>query len=304
MSHEDIEFTIEGATIRGWFYPADGVDGPAACVVAQHGLSAVKEMWLDHYAEVFQAAGMACLLYDHPGFGASDAVPGYPRQEIDPWQQIRFMQHAITYAQTRPEVDPDRIGLWGSSYGGSHAIVVAATDRRIKAVVSQLMPVSGAMAFQQLVRIDHWADLDTKFAEEHAARFAGKEATVIPVATDDPHGEAALPTLETYRWFTETSAERAPSWRNEVTLLSMEYFRGYLPGAWLPLVSPTPLLMVVAPRDRLADGQQAIRAYETALHPKKLALVPGGHFDSYSGPGFEIASGHAREWFVEHLRDA
>jgi hypothetical protein len=40
------------------------------------------------------------------------------------------------------------------------------------------------------------------------------------------------------------------------------------------------------------------------VHPKKLVLVPGGHFDAYVGPGFEISSGAARDWFVEHLLTA
>ena len=61
-----------------------------------------------------------CVVYDNPGFGASDAAPGQPRQEIDPWEQIRDYQHAITYAQMRPEVDAARIGVWGSSYSAAH----------------------------------------------------------------------------------------------------------------------------------------------------------------------------------------
>ncbi|MFC7648876.1 hypothetical protein ACFQX6_56925 [Streptosporangium lutulentum] len=40
-----------------------------------------------------------------PGFGASDAASGKPRHEIDPWEQIRDYQHAITYASNRPDVD-------------------------------------------------------------------------------------------------------------------------------------------------------------------------------------------------------
>jgi fermentation-respiration switch protein FrsA (DUF1100 family) len=59
--------------------------------------------------------------------------------------------------------------------------------------------------------------------------------------------------------------------------------------------------MVVAPNDRLVAGEVACEAYETALHPKKIVLVPGGHFEAYVGRGFEISSGAARDWFVEHL---
>jgi len=302
MSRQDIEFSAQGATLRGWFYPAEGAaGGESPCVVLQHGFAAVKEMWLDRYAETFAAAGLACLVYDHPGFGASDAVPGTPRQEIDPWQQVRFIQHAITYAASRPDVNAERIGLWGSSYGAGNAYVSAAIDRRIKCVVGQVPAISGSRHFRELVRIDNWAGMDAMFAAERAARARGHEPTLIPVVTEDPTAVAALPTPDSYQWFITTAEQRAPGWRNEVTLLTMEYFRGYEPGAYLPLIAPTPLLMVVAPDDRLAAGELATAAYATAAHPKRLQLVGGGHFDAYTGAGFEISSAAARDWFVEHL---
>jgi uncharacterized protein len=258
-------------------------------------------MWLDRIAEVFQSAGLAALVYDHPGFGASDALDGTPRLEVDPWQQVRCIQDAITYAQSRSDVDGDRIGLWGSSYGGGHALVVAATDRRVRAVVSQVPFVSGSQHFKEFVRIDHWAGLDAAFSGERQARLAGAEATMLPVVATDPTAGAALPTSDAYEWCVGTANERAPSWENKITLLSMEYLRAYEPGAWVSLIAPTPLLMVVAPMDRVANGQLATAAFERALEPKKLALIPGGHFDPYAGPSCELASQAARGWFAEHL---
>lgn len=86
-----------------------------------------------------------------------------------------------------------------------------------------------------------------------------------------------------------------------MTLRTLELFQGYEPGEYLKRISPTPLLMVVAPNDRLVAGELACEAYETAAHPKKLVLLPGGHFDAYVGRGFKISSGAARDWFVEHL---
>lgn len=298
MTRQDIEFSAQGATLRGWFYPADS--HPAPCVVMQHGFSATKEMWLDKYAEVFQQAGLAVLVYDHPGFGESDPVPGTPRQEIDPWVQLRFIQHAITYAQNRDEVDAERIGIWGSSYGGAHAYVIGAIDRRVKAVVGQVPAISGSASFKTLVRIDNWAAMDAAFSAERQAIAGGAEPTLIPVVAEDPAALAALPTPDSYEFFTAVAKERAHTWRNEVTLLTMEYFRGYEPGSYIPMIAPTPLLMIVAPHDRLADGQLATEAFKTASEPKKLVIVPGGHFDAYV-PEFELTSSAARDWFVEHL---
>jgi uncharacterized protein len=302
MAREDVEFSAQGATLRGWFYPAEGsTGGEEPCVVLQHGFAAVKEMWLDRYAEVFAAAGLNCLVYDHPGFGASDAVPGTSRQEIDPWQQIRFIQHAITYARSRPDVNAERIGLWGSSLGAANAYVTAAIDRRIKAIVGQVPATSGSQHFRELVRIDKWAEMDAMFAAERQAIAGGAAPTMMQVVAEDPTAVSALPTADSYRWFTAIAERRAPAWRNEVTLLTMEFFRGYEPAKYLPLISPTPLLMIVAPNDRLAAGELASAAYETAVAPKELRLVDGGHFDAYTGAGFDTTSTAARDWFVEHL---
>ena len=143
---QDVEFDAEGVTLRGWLYTPDGASGPAPTVVMAHGFSAVKEMYLDRFAEAFAPAGLAALVFDNRNFGASD---GEPRQEIDPWAQVRDYRHAITYAETRDEVDAGRIGIWGSSYSGGHVLVVGAIDRRVKCVV---VPGAARLGARELPR--------------------------------------------------------------------------------------------------------------------------------------------------------
>lgn len=142
MPRKDIEFkTTDGVTLRGWFFtPASVAAGTKLpCLVMAHGWSALKEMDLDAFAEHFTAQlPITCLVYDNRGFGASDAAPGQPRHEIIPSAQRDDYSDAITYAQTLPEVDPARIGIWGSSYSGGHVLYVGAADRRVKAVLSQV----------------------------------------------------------------------------------------------------------------------------------------------------------------------
>jgi dienelactone hydrolase len=115
----DIEFDAEGTVLRGWLYTPDGTNGPSPVIVMSHGFSAVKEIYLDRFGEVFANRGLASLIYDNRNFGASD---GEPRQEIDPWAQVRDYRHAITYASTLPEVNAGAIGVWGSSYSGGHVL--------------------------------------------------------------------------------------------------------------------------------------------------------------------------------------
>src|SRR5271166_2927278 len=158
---KDIEFkTQDGLTLKGWHYLPDRLSGKAPTIVMAHGFSAVKEMYLDKFAEAFSAAGLAALVYDNRNFGASD---GEPRQEIDPWQQVRDYRHAITWIGSRPEIDAGRIGVWGSSYSGGHVLTVAAIDRRVKCVVSQVPLASGSRNLKRLVRADMFAAVRQQF---------------------------------------------------------------------------------------------------------------------------------------------
>jgi uncharacterized protein len=297
MARRDIEFDAEGVTLRGWFYDADGRSGAAPTVVMAHGFSAVKEMYLDKFAELFAAAGLNALVFDNRNFGASD---GEPRQEIDPVQQVRDYRHAITYATTLDEVDPTRIGAWGSSYSGGHVLVLGAIDRRVKAVVAQVPLISGSANIAELVRADFRAGFRQMFDDDRAARYRGDPPAMVPVVAEDPLAPSALPTPDSWTWFTETGKTRAPSWKNEVTLRTVEMLGEYEPIAYISRISPTPLLMVVAREDHLTPAHLAIDAYERAREPKRLVILPTGHFDAYVD-GFEGASAPARDWFVEHL---
>lgn len=297
---EDIAFNAEGTTLRGWLYTPDRGPDPFPCVVMAHGFSAVKEMYLDSYAEVFAQAGLAALVFDNRNFGESD---GEPRQEIDPWVQIRDYRHAITYLGTRLEIDRERIGVWGSSYSGGHVLVVGALDRRVKCVVSQVPLTNGYHNIQRLVRADVISTIRELFNNDREARFAGMEPAMIAVVTNDPQGMAALPTPDSYTWFTETGDEIAPNWNNEVTLRTVEMLMEYEPGSYIERISPTPLLMLIAAQDHLAVAEEAFITYNRALEPKKLVVLPGGHFTAYTGSGFELSSSSARDWFVQHLID-
>jgi uncharacterized protein len=294
----DIEFDAEGVTLRGWFYrPDDAGDDPLPTIVMAHGFSAVKEMYLDTYAERFAEAGLAALVFDNRNFGASD---GEPRQEIDPWAQVRDYRHAITFAGQLPNVRRDAIGVWGSSYSGGHVLVVGAIDRRVRAVVSQVPLISGWRNVLRLVRADLVAQFRGMFDADREARYQGKEPELVPVVNDDPLGPAALPTPDSFEWFTATGRTRAPSWRNEVTLRSVELLTEYEPGIYIERISPTPLMMVVGAADHLTVADEALAAFGRAMEPKQLVLLPGGHFDAYTND-FDTAAGDAAGWFVRHL---
>jgi pimeloyl-ACP methyl ester carboxylesterase len=295
-NRSDVEFSSDGVTLRGWYYRATS-GGTAPTIVMCHGFAAVKEMYLDRYAEVFSANGFNVLVYDNRNLGASD---GTPRGEITPWQQIDDFRNAITYAETLEGTDPERIGIWGSSYSGAHVLVVAAQDRRVKCVSSQVPVVDGDANFRQLVRADFIDGARGGFDEDRRARFRGEDPVMIDVVNEDPMAPSALPTPDSYEWFIGTRELRAPGFVNSCTLRSVERFSEYQPGAYIRLISPTPLLMSVAVNDVLTPTKIAIDGFQEAREPKKMVVLPGGHFDAYVD-GFEISSTVQLEWFTEHL---
>ncbi|HVA68913.1 MAG TPA: alpha/beta hydrolase [Candidatus Binataceae bacterium] len=295
---KDIEFNAEGVTLRGWLYTPERAGAKVPAVVMAHGFSAVKEMYLDRFAECFAAAGLAALVFDNRNFGASD---GEPRQEIDPWAQVRDYRHAITWIRAQPGIDRERIGVWGSSYSGGHALVVGAIDRRVRCVVSQVALISGYRNFQRFIRQDMMGELRAQFDADREARFNGAKPAMVPVVSADPLVPSALPTVDSAEWFLETGRTRAPAWRNEVTLRTIEMITEYEPGSYIAKISPTPLMMIVAKGDHVAAADQALEAFGEAREPKRLVILKGGHFDAYVRD-FESASKPACDWFVEHLK--
>lgn len=293
---KDIEIDAEGVTLRGWLYKPDDRSEPAPIIVMAHGFSGVKEQYLDRYAEVFSNAGMCALVFDHRNFGGSD---GTPRQEIDPWQQIRDYRHAITFASLLPEIDQNRIGIWGTSYSGGHVLVVGAIDRRVKCVVSQVPTISGSASALRRIRPDLVSATIERFNEDRVARFKGRDPMMIPVVSEDSATPCALAGEEPWE-FLQTSTPFAPEWRNEVTLRTMEMAREYEPGVYIPRISPTPLLMIVGTSDTVTPTDLALNGYEQALQPKKLVLLEGSHFVPYVDK-FKESSNAARDWFTKNL---
>lgn len=293
----DIEFDARGTALRGWLYTPDSGSGPFPTVVMAHGFSALKEMDLDHYAEVFAAGGVAALVYDNRNFGASD---GHPRCEIDPVAQRRDYQDGITYAQSRPEVDENRVGIWGTSYTGGLVLIAAALDRRVKCVVSQVPYISGYENMLQVMPIENREQFYQLIDEERRALAAGNPPSTVTVCTDDPTKPITAPGRQTYRYFTTHARDKGLNWENQVTIRSLELRLEYEAMPYMARISPTPLLMIVADRDEITPTDIALRAFERALEPKQLVLLRGGHYHAYL-EGFDQAARAARDWFVHHL---
>jgi fermentation-respiration switch protein FrsA (DUF1100 family) len=301
MRH-DIEFPGFGGTkLRGWLYvPTTAL--PAAAVVMAHGFSAVKEMALDRFAEVFCEAGMTVLGYDHRNLGASD---GEPRQLINPWAQARDYRYAIGWLAGRPEADAERIAIWGSSFSGGEVMVVGACDERVKAVVANV-PMSGFPGVDYSETKARFAAIRATLLDESGRGLAdaGGEVTgpLAVVREDDNDLPVFLNQPESEKWFLEFGKVPGSTWRNQVTLQNAFGSEpAFDPGVSIHYVSPRPLLLVVATQDRLAETAVTLAAFERARPPKEIAMVEGDHFEPYQGPGFAQASAATRDFLLKHL---
>lgn len=282
---EDVRFGANGVELAGVLLrPAGG--GPHPLVILSHGFSAVMAMGLLDYAELFRAAGLACLVYEHRGFGASG---GEPRHEIDPWQQVADLRDALSYARTLPGIDPARLGLWGTSYAGGHALVVAALDRRVRCVVSQVPLVEGYATLRSWIGEANWALMQQRFADDRDARYRGEAPRIT---------KPARPGDQTWDWVVAIGAEAI--YPNRITQRSLELIASYEPGQFVARIAPTPLMMILASGDTQTPYAGQLAAFERAGEPKKLVTIAGGHYDPYT-TSFGTAAGAARDWFVAHL---
>jgi uncharacterized protein len=290
-----VEFvSADGIVLRGHVH-ATSTNSPG--IVMSHGFGGVHAQ-IDHYAAFFAASGFAVLNYDHRGFGISD---GTPRQEVDPYLQISDWRDAITFAATQPEFANSGYGVWGSSFAGGLAMVVAANDPRVLCVVGQIPNVSGHRNSAKLFTASGLAEIRRRAARDRSARCMGAEPATVPMFPAKPGEFAAfmrdIPE-EIIEWGGET-----PEWRNEVTVRSIEHMIEFEPAGWMPYVTPKPLLMIVAEHDRCTFVDVQRDVFNTLSGPKKLVSFAGGHFDAYV-QFFDETAGAARVWFEEHLRNA
>ena len=285
FERRDIDIKMpDGVSLSGWHYAVAATNAPV--IVMSHGFGAVKEMQLDLIAESFAGGGFNCVVYDHRCLGASE---GLPRHHIDPWQQVADCREVVTFARNLAGVDGNRLGIWGTSYSGGHALVMGATDRRIRAVVSQGATISGWRTSLRRFPGDSWGDMSKRFADDRDASFKGAAPKLVrqmaltdeDMQRSDIATDTAAPGNSGVEWIRATPADKLKNWGNQMTLRSLELYRSYEPGAFIAQISPTPLLVITMDNDTTTPTDEILEAYNRAREPKRLKIMRGGHCDLY-----------------------
>ena len=251
---------------------------------------------IEKYAARFAERGLVAMAIDYRGWGESDgfvSITGpkrvggdehrdetrftetqanvvVKRTRLLPLKQVEDYRNAISYLQGEPGVDPDRIGVWGSSFAGGNSIVVAALDARVKAVSVQVPAVG------------------TKTAGPAPYRLQGKllEDAIKRART----GQGA-------------EYETGFSYKRKVDVETQQAVAEYNPMNYLPAIGTRPVLFIVAEKDELINNQRSAHtAFEMLSGPKDYIEVPGvTHFEMYIGDAFERSSNAAADWFLKYL---
>lgn len=276
MSHhrKDVTFEVRGTRCAGiLFLPGGEARLPA--VVLAHGFSGTMDR-LFEVAAHFAENGIAALVFDYRNFGASG---GAPRQVVDVDAQLEDLAAAVAFARAQPRIDPERVAVWGNSLGGGHAVVLAARDPRIAAVIAQI-PFNG---FPKKVEgrsaKDAWKLMGAILGDAMRGLLR-LPPRLIPMVGHP--GEVAVTALPDAQRHLVLLRGESTTWRNEVAPRGLLKMMWYRPGKSAPQVR-APLLVCIAAEDQ-ATPEELTRPIAERAPKGELKRYAGGHFDFYNAP--------------------
>jgi dipeptidyl aminopeptidase/acylaminoacyl peptidase len=292
MKREDVAFYSEGCRLSGHLYLPDGggAGKPRPAIVLAHGFTGVKELILPDYAGRFAREGWIALTFDYRGFGTSEGQRG----RLLAAEQVEDIRNAVTYARTRPEVDADRIGLWGTSYGCGLVVQSAAVDDRVRAVVAQIGIADGRRSLTRNLSDQQVEMLRAAVEQDRGQRVQqGRGAYVDPFTLiPDPEMKAVF----------EQHFAALPHLKTQITLQFIEAHMEFSPISVVDRISPRALLIIAAEHDTICPAEELERMYDRAGDPKRFVRLDGlTHFQCYEGEGLELTSGEAIAWYKAHL---
>ncbi|KAM0790855.1 hypothetical protein ACM66B_004697 [Microbotryomycetes sp. NB124-2] len=294
-SRKNVTIPFGKAQISAWLWPAPkSSSSPGPCVILGHGLGGVKSMKLDVYGQKFNEAGYVCVAFDYRGFGEST---GSEPQILDWNMQQKDWDVVVEWARNLPEVDPERIAIFGTSFGGAHAIAYAARDKRVKAAIAQCPFTSGyhstmTVGLSVIPRLAMLGIRDTLF---------GRPNNFVPVSLIGNPGEVALMNApDVISGINKIIPPEVQDNYVKVVAARVALQIPFLyPGAQAKHVD-CPIYVAVCSRDTVAPPDPT-RAYANQAPRGVVKDYDCGHFDIYVGELFEQASKDYVEFLKRNL---
>ena len=293
VSRHDVSFESAGDTCAAWLFLPDGVTNPPV-VILGHGLGATREMRLDAFAERFAQAGIAALAFTYRHFGDS---AGQPRQLLSIKRQLADWDAAIAHVKARPDVDGTRVAVWGSSFGGGHAIIVASRHPELRAAVSQCPFTDGLASARALGLVGTMRLLPT-VARDVLAMAAHKEPVLITLA--GAPGEKALMTPPDALPGYLALVPEGGTFINEVAARVAPTITRHRPGKAAKDVQ-MPILFCICDHDSVTPPDETL-AYARTAPRGEIKRYDAGHFDIYLGTPFEAVVADQTEFLTRHLK--
>lgn len=290
VARRPVNIFSDGTRLAGdIFYPENrNPEEKLPTILLCHGWGGVKSHLNRTYAPKFAAAGYMVLTFDYRGWGESDSrlviVGDQPetdengealvrvraiREVVDPVDQLEDIQAALDFLEGEPGVDTERIGIWGSSFGGGLVISTAANDSRVKVVVSQVGAMNG-----------HWVldAIGEDGLRQRAVERARGERSPVPQGEDVRAGLRGTPYVTKFAKY---------SAMDHVEKLNV------------------PTLFIDAENEELFDRREhAFAVYERIKDrvTSEYHLEPGiQHYGIYQ-ERYPAASDKALAWFDEQLK--
>jgi uncharacterized protein len=291
VTSRQLTFYSDGTPCYGRLFFPKGFHprGKWPAVVVGHGINA-QAVGIEKYAARFAERGLVALAIDYRTYGYSggdvlllepdtttDARTVWEKQarlqikrtNLNNFREAEDFRAAISYLQTEPGVDPERIGIWGSSNGASVVLMVAALDARVKAVVAQVGAASGLNA--------------------------NGPVAISPQLLEDG--------IKRARTGQGAEVDGGFSFRSKIDLWSNQVNREFRPAARLDHIPhSTKILWLPVEKDELIPIRSVELASKAFKGISQVTVVPYlTHFQMYSYAGFEVSSQLAADWFLKYL---
>jgi uncharacterized protein len=259
MSEARVSFPSKGLKLAGVVRVPDGLKPgerrPAFIVMHGFG-SNMDSHGVLRPCDMYEELGYVTLRFDMPGCGSSEGK----RAWIICLDQVAAASDALSFLQQHKQVDPDRIGLIGSSFGAAVAVYCGGVDQRVAAVVS-----SGG-----------WGDGERKFRGQHPSPQAWKKFTDM-LAEGKLHREKTGESLMVPRYDIVPIPEKL---RNNLAPNSIQMFPAETAQSMFDFraddvigkIAPRPVLLLHSSVDSVTPTEQSVEMFKRAGQPCDLHL--------------------------------
>jgi pimeloyl-ACP methyl ester carboxylesterase len=291
MQTQNVEYFSGPDRVRALWRTPDDWSGPVPAIIQGPGWLGLKDAAdYERYHEGFTAAGFGVLCIDYRGFGDSEGEPGI----VSPTHQLEDLVNGVTYLTTREDVAPEAIGAYATGgTGGGNVVLLAATDPRVRAVVSQV-PVADGRDWLHRMRTEYeWFEFLAALAEDRRQRVLTGKSRLV-----HPRNEIMVQTAE--RKQSSFKKDVDVKIRMEVPLSMVDPLLTYRPGQAAQGLT-TPLMVVAVEDDATTPTDHAVAIYDAAVGPKKLVLQRHtSHYAAYVQYA-DVVIPDMVAWFREHL---